>query len=255
VSFLDDVLATTQARVAEYRAAIATDALEQRIAAAEPPRGFAAALTDPGVSVIAEIKRATPRGPLKLDLNPRELAANYVAGGADAISVLTEPDFFKGSMEDLAAARGAGLPVLRKDFIIDDFQVLEARAWGADAVLLIVRALSEELERLFKSVTALGMDPFVEVHDEEDVERAREIGATLIGVNNRDLATFEVDPDRTSKLAPLIPDGAIVAALSGVSSRTDVERLADAGADAVLIGETLVTAPDPAARLAELRGP
>jgi indole-3-glycerol phosphate synthase len=255
VSYLTDILASTRARVDGARTTLSEVALEQRIASVEPPRGFASALGGTAVSVIAEIKRATPRaGPLDLDLDAARLASAYAEGGAAAISVLTEPDHFKGSLEDLHAARSAGLPVLRKDFIVDELQVSESRAEGADAVLVIVRILGDELGRLVASVQALGMDALVEVHDEAELDRALDAGATLIGVNHRDLETFEVDPERTAKLAPLLPDGVTLVALSGVSTRADVEALGRAGAAAVLVGESLVSAPDPAAKLRELTG-
>lgn len=255
MSYLDQLLASTRARVEATRGKIDEAALEQRIASVDAPRGFAAALSGEGISVVAEIKRATPRaGALDLDLDATRLAAAYASGGAAAISVLTEPDYFKGSIEDLQAARSAGLPVLRKDFPVDELQVLESRAAGADAVLIIVRILGPELGRLVAAVSALGMDALVEVHDEADLERALEAGATLVGVNHRDLETFDVDPERTAKLAPLLPAGTILVALSGVSRRAEVEELAAAGADAILVGESLVTASDPAAKLRELLG-
>lgn len=255
MSYLDDLLASTRKRVAEARAAISDDALEQRVASMAAPRGFGAALRGEAVSVIAEIKRATPRaGDLNVDLDAASLALAYRDGGAAAISVLTEPDHFKGSLEDLAAARTSDLPVMRKDFVFDPFQVYEARAWGADAVLLIVRILGNELEGLIKLIRSLGMDPLVEVFSEDDLERALACGAEVIGVNHRDLETFDVDPERTAKLAPLLPEGVTLVGLSGVSTRADVEALGAAGAHAVLVGESLVTATDPAAKLAELLG-
>jgi indole-3-glycerol phosphate synthase len=255
MSVLDDLLAATQARIDELRGVISEAALEQRISAAEPPRGFAAAVGGDDIALIAEVKRASPtKGVLKEDLNPRELAEAYRRGGAAAISVITEPDRFRGTMEDLGAAREAGLPVLRKDFLIDPFQMFEARAWGADAVLLIVRALGDEMPVLYRAATSLGMDVLVEVFDEADLERALELKPTLIGVNHRDLVTFEVDPDRTAKLAPMIPESCTLVALSGVSERRDVTELQAAGAGAVLVGESLVTAHDPAAKIAELLG-
>ncbi len=254
MSFLQDLLVATNSRVASAKAAIAEDALEQRIASAEPPRGFAAALTVQP-SLIAEIKRATPsKGDIARDLDPRKVAAAYAAGGAAAISVLTEPDHFKGSLDDLAAAREAGLPVLLKDFVVDPFQIHEARAWGADAVLLIVRCVGDDLGELQQTVRALGMDALVEVFDETDMERALSVGADLIGINHRDLETFEVDLDRTAKLAPMVPDSVTVVALSGVSERAEVEALVAAGARAVLVGTSLVTADDPAAKIRELLG-
>jgi indole-3-glycerol phosphate synthase len=255
MSFLDDLLVSTRARVEETKGKLSEDALEQRVASSSPPSGFGRALQGDGLSVIAEIKRASPlKGPLNLDLDAAPLARAYAEGGAAAISVLTEPEGFKGSIEDMQAAKEAGLPVLRKDFILEPFQVLESRASGADAVLLIVRALGDDLVALASSCTALGMDALVEVHDENELDRALEVGATLIGVNHRDLTTFEVDPDRTRKLAPLVPDGVTLVALSGVSRREEMVELSDAGADAVLIGETLVTAADPVAKLRELLG-
>ena len=255
MSYLNDLLAATRARVDEARAKITEDAVEQRVASADPARGFAAALGGDDVAVIAEIKRATPRaGDLAPDLDAGRTASLYRDGGAAAISVLTEPDYFKGSLEDLEAARTAGRPVLRKDFIVDPFQIYESRAHGADAVLLIVRTVGDELAELHALTKSLGMDALVEVHTEEDLERALELGAGLIGVNHRDLETFELDPDRTAKLTPRIPDGVVVVGLSGVSTRAEVLALKDAGAHAVLVGESLVTSDDPVAKLRELRG-
>jgi indole-3-glycerol phosphate synthase len=255
MSYLDELLASTRGRVAEAKQRVTQEALEQRIAAVERPRPFTAALSGPDVSIIAEIKRATPRaGELNRDLNASDTARAYADGGAAAISVLTEPEYFWGTVEDLAAARGPGLPVLRKDFLLEDFQVFESRALGADAVLVIVRILIDGLDRLIATARALGMDALVEVHDERDLDRALDAGAALIGVNHRDLETFEVDPERTAKLAPRVPEGCTVVALSGVRSRAEVEELAAAGASAILVGESLVTASDPAAKLRELLG-
>ena len=253
MSFLDELLESTRARVEETKKKLSEEALEQRVASSPPPREFSRSLQGDGLSVIAEIKRASPlKGPLNLDLDAGPLARAYAEGGAAAISVLTEPEGFKGSIEDMQAARDAGLPVLRKDFVIEPFQILESRAYGADAVLLIVKALGDELSDLASACRAVGMDALVEVHDEHELERAIDAGATLIGVNHRDLDTFEVDPDRTRKLALLAPDGVTLVALSGVSRKQEMLELAEAGADAVLIGETLVTAADPVAKLREL---
>lgn len=255
MSFLADLLDSTRARVDEAKQKVTEAVLEQRIVAADPPRSLLTAVSGPGIAVIAEIKRATPsKGPLNLDLDASKMAAAYAEGGAAAISVLTEPDLFKGSLDDLEAARRVPLPLLRKDFTLDAFQILEARAAGADSVLIIVRTVGDELSELVKTATALGMDPLVEVFDETDLERALEAGATVIGVNHRDLESFEVDPDRTGKLSPLVPDGVRLVSLSGVSTRSEVEDLHAAGADAVLVGESLVTAPDPAAKVRELLG-
>lgn len=255
MDYLKDLVTSTRARVQEARAKITDEAVEQRIAALEPPRGFRAALRGPDVAVIAEIKRASPsKGPLNVNLDAAVLARAYADGGAAAISVLTEPDRFKGSIEDMQAAVPAGLPVLRKDFVLEPFQVFEARAFGADAVLLIVRVVGDDLHDLVSSTKALGMDALVEVFDEADLQRATEAGADLIGINHRDLETFEVDPERTAKLAPQIPEGVTIVGLSGVESRAEVEELASHGAHAVLVGEALVTAADPAAKIRELRG-
>jgi indole-3-glycerol phosphate synthase len=254
MSYLDDLMAGARRRADELRATVTGDALEQRVAGAEPPRRFTAALDGEEVAVIGEIKRASPSaGDLNSDLNARELAASYARGGAAAVSVLTEPQFFRGSLEDLAAAREAGLPVLRKDFIVDPLQVLEARAWGADAVLLIVRTIGRDLDSLYRATRSLGMDALVEVHDESDLDAALDLDADLIGINHRDLATFAVVPDRTAELAPKIPPGRVVVTLSGVRSRADVSAAMAAGAGAVLVGEALVTARDPAATIESLR--
>ncbi len=255
MNYLEPILASTRRRVDELRSWTRDDALEQRVASLPKPRGFTDVLDCPGTSIVAEIKRVSPaKGPLDEDLNAADLASAYDAGGAVALSIVTEPDHFKGSLEDLRAAASVGLPLLRKDFILDELQVLESRAWGSDAVLLIVRALGEELGALIAAVEALGMEALVEVHDEAELERALSAGATLVGVNHRNLETFEVDPERTLKLGPLLPEGCVLIALSGVSDRAGVEALEAAGAHGLLIGESLVTAADPAAKLRELRG-
>lgn len=255
MSFLEELLASTRARVAEAKQKLSEDMLEQRIAALAPPLDLRSALLRERPSLIAEIKRATPsRGPLNLDLDAARLASAYSEAGAAAISVLTEPEFFKGSLEDLQAARASAVPLLRKDFIVDPFQLLEARAAGADAVLLIVRILGHDLAPLVAATRSLGMVPFVEVFHADDVENALAAGADVIGINHRDLDTFEVDGARTAKLAPGLPEDVVIVALSGVSTRQEVEDLATAGAHAVLVGESLVTAADPGAKVRELRG-
>ena len=255
MSFLSQLLDSTRARIEEARGKVTEDALEQRIASLPPALDLGAALAGEEISFIAEIKRATPsQGALDLDLDASRLAQAYVEGGASAISVLTEPDHFKGSLDDLLAARVAPVPLLRKDFVIDPFQLLEARAAGADSVLLIVRAVGHDLEALVAGSRALGMEPLVEVFHEDEVEQAAAAGAGVIGINHRDLETFEVDGRRTAKLAPLVPRGTVVVAASGVSTRAEVEELAEAGADAVLVGQSLVQSGDPVAKLRELRG-
>lgn len=255
MSLLDQLIESTRTRIRELEAQVTPEVLEQRIASLDPPLGFRRSLEAPGIQIIAEIKRVSPSaGPLNPTLNATDLAHGYARGGAAAISVLTEPSLFQGTREDLEAARTAGLPVLRKDFVLAELQVLETRAWGADAVLLVVRTLGEELPRLITLARALGIDALVEVHDAPEMDRALEAGADLVGVNNRDLETFEVDPERTAKLVDMAPAEVLVAGLSGVSRRADVEALEACGAKAALVGEALVTAADPAAKLRELRG-
>lgn len=222
-----------------------------------PTRGFRDALVDPDrLSVIAEIKRRSPsKGDLHADLDPVELAGTYRSAGARALSVLTDEEFFGGSADDLAAARGAvDLPVLRKDFTVDPRDVCDARLMGADCVLLIVAALEDrELVDLSSLASELGLDVLVEVHDEAELQRA--LATTeprLIGVNQRDLVTFEVDTDRAVRVAGSIPEGIVKVAESGVSGRASASRLASAGYDAVLVGEHLVTSDDIGAALGDL---
>jgi indole-3-glycerol phosphate synthase len=242
--------------VQAHREAARTDrrdlqALQSLALSAPPTRGFASALRSPdGVSLIAEIKRASPsKGPLAPDLDPRKLAADYEAGGASALSVLTDVAFFNGSVEDLVEARQAvRLPVLRKDFTVCPADVLDARTMGADAVLLIVAALSAaELGDLIALAVSVRLDALVEVHDEAEAERALVAGATLLGVNQRDLTTFEVDTERAVRVARSLPTELTLVAESGIRDRDDVARLGEAGFSAVLVGETLVTASDPRA--------
>ncbi|MBI4266409.1 MAG: indole-3-glycerol phosphate synthase TrpC [Acidobacteria bacterium] len=232
-------------------------ALERRALAMAPdgPR-FEAALGAAGrANVIAECKRRSPsRGVLTAEYDPAAIARRYEAGGAAAISVLTEPTFFDGAPEHLAAVRRqVALPLLRKDFIVDDYQLLEARAAGADAVLLIVAALEQaELSRLQARAWDLGLAALVEVHDEGELARAVDCGARVVGVNNRNLRTLQVDVEGSYRLAPKIPRGIISVSESGLQTRADLERLAAAGYRAFLIGERFMTDPDPARAIAEL---
>jgi len=225
---------------------------------ASAARSFRAALSAaPDLSVIAEIKRRSPsKGDLHIGLDAAELAASFVAGGAACLSVLTDVEFFGGSIGDLQAARAAcAKPVLRKDFTIDARDVADTRLMGADAVLLIAAALDDhELVDLHGLAIELGLDVLVEVHDEPELDVALRAGATLVGVNQRDLTTFEVDHDRAARMSAAIPDGVVKVAESGVRGRDDAIRLADAGYDAILVGESLVTAPDPAAAVRDLLG-
>jgi indole-3-glycerol phosphate synthase len=251
---LDEILARKRAEVAERRD-IPVEALRRRRLYADLRRGFRAALAArPAPAVIAELKRASPsRGPIRTAYDPPAIARSYEAAGAAALSVLTDPVFFRGSLQDLAAAREASaLPCLRKDFIIDPYQVEEARAWGADCVLLIVAAVTDVQAREISAAAAeAGLDVLVEVHDEAELERAAALGATLIGVNNRDLTTFHVALETTERLAPRVPAGALLVAESGVRSADDVRRMLGAGAHAVLVGEAFMERPDPGAALAE----
>ncbi|MDA8062742.1 MAG: indole-3-glycerol phosphate synthase TrpC [Actinomycetota bacterium] len=234
------------------------DELLAEASAAPPTRGFASALaTEAGLSVVAEVKRASPsRGPLAPDLDPAALAGAYERGGAACLSVLTDVEFFAGSPADLAAARAAcGVPVLRKDFTLGPADVCDARLMGADAVLLIAAALSPgELSELLSLAGRVGIDALVEVHDEEEAARAIDLGATLVGVNQRDLVSFEVDTGRAERVAGSLPGGVVKVAESGIRGPEDAARLAAAGFDAVLVGESLVTSADPAGAVFALRG-
>jgi len=225
---------------------------------APPARDLAAALQRPGeVAVIAEVKRRSPgAGPIRPELDPGALGAGYRARGAAAVSVLTDREWFGGSPSDLRAVRErVDIPVLRKDFVLHEVQVAEARAMGADAVLLIVRILEQErLTRLLEAAEGWGMAALVEVHDGEELERALHAGARLLGINNRDLATFTTDLEVTLGLLPSVPRGVPVVSESGIRTRADVERLGEEGVHAVLVGESLLRAPDPPRALAELVG-
>lgn len=255
-TYLDRILAAHRAHTAADERpfeALLTSAQQVR----EPARGFAGALVDADrLTVIAEVKRRSPsKGTLAADLDPRSLAAAYQSGGAACLSVLTDAEYFGGSIDDLRTARaGCALPVLRKDFTVSAADVCDARLMGADAVLLIAAALDDrELADLHALTVALGLDALVEVHDEAELERAVSIGATLVGVNQRDLVTFEVDTDRAVRVGRLVPDNVVRVAESGVRHVDDACRLADAGYHAVLVGESLVTAADPAAAITALR--
>jgi indole-3-glycerol phosphate synthase len=247
--------------VAAHRRAAATDTrtldqLERAALTGRPVRPFRAALGAPGMSVIAEIKRRSPsKGDLAPDLEPAVLAKAYADGGADCLSVLTDTEFFGGSADDLAAARVAvDLPLLRKDFTVAEADVYDARAMGADAILLIVAALTAaELSTLRLLAQELEMASLVEVHDEDELQRALDAGAKLVGVNQRDLRTFEVDRARAERLAEAMPPGVVKVAESGIRDVDDVRRLAASGYDAVLVGESLVTSHDPAAAVRTLK--
>lgn len=252
---LDDILVGVRADLAERQAQRSWSDIEAAAAAAAPAKDALVALSAPGTSLIAEVKRRSPsKGELATIADPAALAQAYAAGGAAAISVLTEQRRFGDSLADLDAVRAAvDVPVLRKDFVVTPYQVAEARAHGADLVLLIVAALEQPLlADLHAQIREYGMCPLVEVHDEAELERAAAIGAQLIGVNARDLKTLKVDMDVFGRLRPLVPDGALAVAESGVRDAADVAAYAAAGADAVLAGEACVSGTDPQATVAGL---
>jgi len=253
-TYLDDLLAGARRRVEEARAREPLEALRERATDAPYGPSFHDALAADGVSVIAEVKRASPsKGPIAPDLNAPGQAAAYVSGGAAAVSVLTEPDQFQGSLLDLADVAALGVPALRKDFVVDPYQVWEARAAGAAAVLLIVAALDEPtLALLHAEARAAGLDVLVEIHDEAEAAAAGRIDATVVGVNARDLRTFELDRDGFARLRGHLGDHVLAVAESGIRDADDVRRAATEGADAVLVGETLVRAADPTAAVADL---
>jgi indole-3-glycerol phosphate synthase len=259
MGLLDEIVARKRVDVAVRRAAASRGALAARAATLPPPRSLAEALTPRAageVRILAELKRASPvKGELADGFDPVARATEYVRGGAAALSVLTDPHF-QGSLEDLDTVRAlVDCPVLQKDFIVDEYQLWEARAHGADAILLIVAILEPgRLADLFQGAKGLGLSALVEVHREAELEQAADLGAGLIGVNNRDLTTFRTDLSVTERLAPRTPAGACVVSESGIASRADVLRVRAAGAHAVLVGESLSRSGDPAAKLRELTG-
>ena len=257
MGFLEDIVETTRAEVARRRAEVPIDDLRARLEPAGRGRPFSEALIAPGVSLIAEVKRSSPsRGPIRPGASVTELVRAYEAAGAAACSILTEPQFFGGSLADLEEARAAcAIPLLRKDFVVDEYQLLEARLAGADAALLIVAALDEDvLTDLLQFAHELGLDCLVEVHEEDEVKVAVEAGAEIVGVNNRNLKSLQVDPETALRLLPDIPAGTVVVAESGISHRDDVIRLGEAGVDAILVGEAFMSAPDPGEAVRALMG-
>ena len=257
MTFLDGILARKRDEVAARRAALPDRELEARARDAAPARDLAAVLSPAGgpPRFVAEVKRASPSaGAIDAALDAPAQARRYAGAGAAAVSVLTDGPGFGGSLDDLAAARRAvAVPLLRKDFVLDPYQLLEARAWGADAALLIAAALpGDALRRLHDACAALGLSALVEVHDEPEVEAALAAGARSVGVNNRDLRTFRVDLAASERLLPLLPPGVRGVAESGIRGADDVRRLRRAGAANFLVGEALVRAPDPGALLREM---
>lgn len=255
MTVLHDILIGVQADLEGRMAKVPLDELKARAERLPQTRDAESVLRGPGVRVIAEVKRASPsKGPLAPIDDPAALARQYQAGGAHCISVLTEQRRFGGHVDDLAAVRAAvDIPVLRKDFVVSSYQLWEARAYGADMVLLIVAALEQDaLVSLVERARSIGLHPLVEVHDEDEVERAAASGAELIGVNARNLRTLEVDRETFGRLAPLIPEHCVKIAESGIRGPRDLLSYAHAGADAVLVGESLVTGADPQSAVHDL---
>ncbi len=246
--FLDSIVADKLDELKQRQETVPLPELKAAIRGESPPLDLAAALRGDSIRLIAEVKRASPsQGVLCSDLNPVELADTYARCGAAAISVLTESRYFQGSREDLEAIRLElpDIPLLRKDFILKPYQVYESRAWGADALLLIVSILDDaNLEELLSLTHDLGMQCLVEVHNETELKKALACGAKIIGINNRNLNTMSVDLNVTKRLCPLIPPGRIVISESGIKERGDIQKLKEWGVDAVLVGEALVTADD-----------
>jgi indole-3-glycerol phosphate synthase len=254
---LDTIVETKRREVAGRKAARPLVELERMIAGTPPTRDFAGAVRTGECAIIAEVKRRSPsRGLLRSDFDPVRIALEYESHGAAAVSVLTDETYFGGSDADLTAVKGAvGLPVLRKEFIIDPWQVCEARAIGADAILLIAAILTDgQLREYGKLAASLGLAALVEVHDRTELERGIAAGAEIVGVNNRDLRTFVTDIRTSMELATLIPKDRIAVSESGIRNRGEIEALSKAGIQAFLIGETLIAAPEIGPKLAELLG-
>jgi len=255
---LDEIVAAKRQELNRSRLELPLTELKDRILKQAPPLDFASALKGDSVRIIAEVKKASPsKGILRPDLDPVELARTYAKNGASAISVLTEVDHFHGSLQYLADIKHApglrGIPVLRKDFLFSPYHIYQSRAFGADAILLIVAILTDgELALLLSLAHELGMQCLVEVHDRAELERALQTDAIIIGINNRNLHTFDVDIATTEQLCPLVPPHRIIVSESGIKDKKDIQRLQKCGVNAVLIGEALVTAGDVAVKLREL---
>ncbi|MGC0414893.1 indole-3-glycerol phosphate synthase TrpC [Embleya sp. AB8] len=255
MTVLDEIIDGVNADLAERQARVSLDEIKELAAQAPAPRDAESLLRADGIAVIAEVKRSSPsKGALAAIADPAGLAADYESGGASVISVLTEQRRFGGSLDDLDAVRAAvDIPVLRKDFMVTSYQLWEARAHGADVALLIVAALEQNaLISLIERSRSIGLTTIVEVHDEEETARALDAGATIIGVNARNLKTLEVDRNNFARIAPLIPDTCVRIAESGVRGPHDLIAYANNGADAVLVGESLVTGRDPRSSVADL---
>lgn len=264
MTILDRILAVKRREVAASKQLLPLAELERRVRDVEPPRGFARALAplttgSPAHRVIAEVKKASPsKGVIRMDFDPVAIARAYERGGASAVSVLTDEEHFQGSLEHLTRVHTSiGLPLLRKDFIVDRYQIWEARAAGADAILLILAALPENklLQELRVEAEGLGMDVLWEVHDAPELRRLLPLSPALVGINNRNLGTFDVSLDTTRRLLPELPAGVISVSESGFSSRAELDEMRSWGVGAFLIGESLLRAPDPGAALLELTLP
>jgi indole-3-glycerol phosphate synthase len=252
---LDDIVRDKCADLAETKRRVSVAQLREQPLFQEPRRRFREALSQKPRAIIAEVKKASPsKGIIRSDFEPVEIARRYADCGAAAISVLTEERYFQGCLDYLARIREkVTLPLLRKDFLVDPYQLYEARAYGADAALLIVAVLDDDrLNELLWLADELNLAALVEVHTRQELDRAVRAGSTIIGINNRNLQTFETTLETTERLAPHVPDGSLIVAESGIATAADLERLARAGANAFLIGETLMRAPDPGEALAEL---
>ena len=257
-TILDKIVATKRREIAAARAERSEADVRSAAEAAPRPRDFFAALAAPGpIKLIAEVKKASPSaGVIRADFDPVAIAKVYAAHGAACISVLTDEHYFQGHLDYLRAVKDhVALPVLRKDFILDSYQLYEARAAGADAVLLIAECLDDcNLRKLFNDAVAIGLTPLVELYEPDNLQRVLDAGGTLIGVNNRDLRTFEVDLHHTIRLRQHIPDDCILVGESGIRTRADVELLQTAGVDAILVGEQLMAQPNIGAAVDELLG-
>jgi indole-3-glycerol phosphate synthase len=257
-TILDKIVATKRQEIAAAKATISESDVRDLAAAAAPPRDFFSPLATGGsIKLIAEVKKASPsKGIIRADFQPVEIAHTYEAHGASCLSVLTDEVYFQGSLDYLRNVKAAvGIPVLRKDFILDTYQLYEARAAGADAVLLIAECLDDcDLRKLHSEAVALGMSPLVELYEAENLQRVFDAGATLIGVNNRNLHTFEVDLEHTLRLRDRVPDQCVLVAESGIRNYEDVKRLEAAGVDAMLVGESLMAQSDIGAAVDSLLG-
>jgi indole-3-glycerol phosphate synthase len=254
-TILDKILSTKKREVARHKKAVHLSCLMECIARRKAPLAFTEAIKGDSIKLIAEVKKASPsKGILRPYFDPMALAKTYADNGAAAISVLTDAEYFQGSPEHLAAIRQTvSLPLLRKDFIYDEYQIYESAAYGADALLLITAILEPtQLEKLMKVSRSLGLSCLVEIHNEDELKIALNNGAEIIGINNRNLDTFEVDINTTQRLLPFIPEDKIVVSESGISWREDVKKLESWGVDAVLVGEALVTAKNIAKKMKEL---